>query len=249
VRRLIWRLEGRNIGTYAAPFITDLARPRVSSLGSTGVPILGLNSRNVGAEAGITKVVVDKLLALAVLVALTPVLAITAAAVKLTSEGPVLFRQVRVGLGGRKFEMLKFRTMTIDAEQRLAELSEQNRHAGGTLFKIPNDPRITPVGRLLRKYSLDELPQLFNVLRGEMSLVGPRPPLPDEVAKYPLDAHRRFCVRPGLTGLWQVSGRSDLDPEQSMQLDTHYVEQWSPALDVRVLARTPGAVISGRGAY
>jgi exopolysaccharide biosynthesis polyprenyl glycosylphosphotransferase len=249
LRRMVWRLEGRDIGTYAAPFVADLARPRVASLGTSGVPILGLNSRNAGAEIGITKVVVDKLLALAVLIVLAPVLALTAAAIKLTSEGPVLFRQVRVGLGGRKFEMLKFRTMTVDAEQRLAALAEQNRHTGGTLFKIPNDPRVTRVGRVLRKYSLDELPQLVNVLRGEMSLVGPRPSLPQEVANYPLDAHRRFCVRPGLTGLWQVSGRSDLDPEQSIHLDTHYVEQWSPSLDVRILAKTPKAVLSGDGAY
>ena len=145
--------------------------------------------------------------------------------------------------------MLKFRTMYLDAEVRRAELESLNVHDAGTLFKIKDDPRITPVGRFMRKFSLDELPQLLNILRGEMSLVGPRPPLPDEVAEYTVDAHRRFRVRPGLTGLWQVSGRSDLDPEESARLDTHYVEQWSIGMDAKILARTPGAVISGRGAY
>lgn len=249
LRRLVWRLEGRRIGTFLVPVVADLAPPVVTSMPSSGIPVLGITSRDLGAEGGVTKVVVDRLLALVALVVLLPVIALTAAVVKVTSRGPVLFRQVRVGLGGREFEMLKFRTMAADAEARRAELEEQNRHAAGTLFKIADDPRITRVGRVLRKFSLDELPQLVNVLRGEMSLVGPRPPLPAEVAQYPVDAHRRFCVRPGLTGLWQVSGRSDLDPEESMRLDTHYVEQWSPALDVRILAKTPKAVISGDGAY
>jgi exopolysaccharide biosynthesis polyprenyl glycosylphosphotransferase len=249
LRRVIWRLEGRGFGVGLAPVVADVAQPRVSTLPVTGVPILSFTARDMGAEVGLTKLIVDKVLALIALVVLAPVIIATAVAVKLTSDGPVFFRQVRVGLRGREFEMLKFRTMHTDAEQRRAELEVFNTHSGGTLFKIPDDPRITSTGRVLRKYSLDELPQLINVLRGEMSLVGPRPPLPEEVANYPVDAHRRFCVRPGLTGLWQVSGRSNIDPEESVRLDAHYVEQWSPAMDMSILARTPKAVISGEGAY
>lgn len=145
--------------------------------------------------------------------------------------------------------MIKFRTMYRDAEERRAALEAQNEHDSAVLFKVKDDPRITRVGYWLRKFSLDELPQLVNVLKGDMSLVGPRPPLPSEVANYQLDAHRRFRVRPGLTGLWQVSGRSDLDPQRSVHLDTHYVEQWSPAMDAKILARTPLVVLSGKGAY
>jgi exopolysaccharide biosynthesis polyprenyl glycosylphosphotransferase len=249
LRRAIWRLEGRGFGVYLAPVVADIAQPQVATLPASGVPILSFTARNMGAEVGLTKVLVDKALALVALVLLAPVIIATALAVKLTSDGPVFFRQVRVGLRGREFEMLKFRTMHTDAEARRADLQTLNTHSGGTLFKIPDDPRITSTGRVLRRFSLDELPQLINVLRGEMSLVGPRPPLPDEVANYPMDAHRRFCVRPGLTGLWQVSGRSDIDPEESVRLDSHYVEQWSPGMDVSILARTPRAVISGEGAY
>jgi exopolysaccharide biosynthesis polyprenyl glycosylphosphotransferase len=249
VRRSIWRLEGHGFGVYLVPVVADVARPTVSTLPSTGIPVLSFTARDMRAEVGVTKVVIDKVLALVVLVVLAPVIVATALAVKLTSDGPVFFRQVRVGLRGREFEMLKFRTMYTDAEERRAELETLNTHSGGTLFKIPDDPRITSTGRILRKYSLDELPQLINVLRGEMALVGPRPPLPEEVANYPVDAHRRFCVRPGLTGLWQVSGRSNIDPEESVRLDSHYVEQWSPGMDVSILARTPKAVISGEGAY
>jgi exopolysaccharide biosynthesis polyprenyl glycosylphosphotransferase len=249
LRREIWRLEGHGFGVYLVPVVADVAQPRVSTLQRTGVPVLSFTARDMGAEVGVSKVIIDKLFSLMILVVLVPVILATALAVKVTSRGPVFFRQVRVGLRGREFEMLKFRTMYTDAEERRAELAAMNTHSGGTLFKIPDDPRITSVGRILRKYSLDEVPQLINVLRGQMSLVGPRPPLPEEVSNYPVDAHRRFCVRPGLTGLWQVSGRSDLDPEESVRLDAHYVEQWSPAMDISLLARTPRAVISGEGAY
>jgi lipopolysaccharide/colanic/teichoic acid biosynthesis glycosyltransferase len=160
----------------------------------------------------------------------------------------VLFRQERVGVDGRRFTMLKFRSMVTDAEERrhaLVDLDEGN----GMLFKIREDPRITPVGALLRRFSLDELPQLFNVLRGDMSLVGPRPPLPEEVAAYDDDAVRRLRVRPGMTGLWQVSGRSDLSWEESLRLDLRYVDNWSLALDLSILWRTWRAVLRGSGAY
>ncbi len=249
LRRMVWRLEGHGISTHMIPIASDLAAPSAGTIPGTGLPLLSFQARDIGAEVGMTKVVLDKVLALFALVVFSPIILATAAAVRVTSSGPALFRQTRVGRGGRPFVMLKFRTMYLDAEARRAELVSFNVHDAGTLFKIKGDPRITPVGRIMRKFSLDELPQLVNVLKGEMSLVGPRPPLPDEVENYTLDAHRRFRVRPGLTGLWQVSGRSDLDPEESVRLDTHYVEQWSIGMDAQILARTPGAVISGRGAY
>ena len=245
LRRMVWRLEGHGISTHMIPIASDLAAPSAGTIPGTGLPLLSFQARDIGAEVGMTKVVLDKVLALFALVVFSPIILATAAAVRVTSSGPALFRQTRVGRGGRPFVMLKFRTMYLDAEARRAELVSFNVHDAGTLFKIKGDPRITPVGRIMRKFSLDELPQLVNVLKGEMSLVGPRPPLPDEVENYTLDAHRRFRVRPGLTGLWQVSGRSDLDPEESVRLDTHYVEQWSIGMDAKILARTPGAVFSG----
>jgi len=162
--------------------------------------------------------------------------------------GPALFRQTRVGRGGREFQVLKFRSMVVDAEQRLAELRARNDGAG-VLFKMKADPRVTRIGRVLRRYSLDELPQLFNVLGGTMSLVGPRPPLPKEVAAYEKDVHRRLMVKPGLTGLWQVSGRSDLDWDEAVRLDLRYVENWSLAMDIIILWRTVFAVLKHEGAY
>ena len=166
----------------------------------------------------------------------------------LDSRGPVFFRQERVGAGGAPFRVIKFRTMGVDAETRLAERKSVPQ-ANDKLFKDPNDPRITRVGAILRRYSLDELPQLFNVLLGEMSLVGPRPPLAKEVATYEPDAIQRLRVRPGMTGLWQISGRSDLSWERSLRLDLWYVDNWSPILDLRILVRTFRAVLGGRGAY
>ncbi len=249
LRRTVWRLEGHGIATHMVPIVADIAAPSAGAIPGTGLPLLSFQARDIGAEVGMSKVVVDKALALAGLVALAPAIIATAVAVKVTSPGPVIFRQTRVGRGGKPFVMYKFRTMHQDAEARRAELESQNVHDSNVLFKMKHDPRITPVGRWLRKFSLDELPQLVNVIKGEMSLVGPRPPLPSEVERFELDHHRRFRVRPGLTGLWQVSGRSDLDPERSAHLDTHYVEQWSPVMDAKILARTPGVVFSGRGAY
>ncbi len=183
------------------------------------------------------------------LILIAPLLLVIAAAVRLTSPGPALFRQERVGRDGASFTMLKFRTMAQDAEARIGELSALNVHDSQTLFKAVDDPRITRVGKFLRRYSLDELPQVINVVRGDMSLVGPRPPLPREVEHYDAVARRRFLMRPGITGLWQVSGRSDLDPIESVRLDTLYVENWSLGLDVQILARTAHAVLSADGAY
>ena len=187
-------------------------------------------------------------LALVALVVLLPVLLGIALAIAIDSRGPVLFRQVRVGQNGREFVILKFRTMRTDAETALTQLLHLNEH-DGLLFKIRNDPRISSVGRVLRRFSLDELPQLWNVVTGDMALVGPRPPLPREVANYDHVVRRRLDVKPGLTGIWQVSGRSDLSWAESIRLDLEYVESRSHALDLRILGRTVGAVLSGRGAY
>ena len=179
---------------------------------------------------------------------LSPVLIAAAVLVKLHDGGPVLFRQTRTGRHGEQFSCLKFRSMVVDAEAHLARLHAESGHDGG-LFKMKEDPRITKPGRWLRRFSIDELPQLFNVVRGEMSLVGPRPPLPLEVASYEADTTRRLRVRPGMTGLWQVSGRSDLSWEEAVRLDLYYVDNWSMVQDASILVRTVRAVFGRSGAY
>lgn len=249
MRRLVWRLESAGVRVAMVPVPASLSAPRVLELGATGIPVLAFEGRDVAPERSMVKAAIEWLLALITVSILSPVIAVLALVIRLDSSGPVFFRQVRVGRGGRPFTMLKFRTMRESAEREKAMLASLNVHDGGTLFKIREDPRVTRVGKWLRRFSLDEIPQLFNVLRGEMSLIGPRPPLPSEVANYPLDAHRRFLVRPGLTGLWQVSGRSDLSPTESVRLDTYYVDQWSPMMDLRILARTARVVVAGQGAY
>ena len=193
------------------------------------------------------KRVVDVALASAALAALAPLFLGVAAAIKLTSKGPVFFKQVRVGLRGRYFEMYKFRSMVVDAEARLTDLSAMNEQTG-PVFKMRKDPRITPIGRLLRAYSIDELPQLFNILLGHMSIVGPRPPVPSEVAQYQPWQRRRLSVRPGLTCLWQVQGRNSIGFDEWMLLDLQYVDQWSFAKDVALIGRTVPVVVSGKGA-
>jgi lipopolysaccharide/colanic/teichoic acid biosynthesis glycosyltransferase len=173
---------------------------------------------------------------------------VIAAAVRLSSPGPVLYRQERVGAYGARYTMYKFRSMRDGADAQLQQLLAQNE-GSGLLFKMRHDPRVTPVGRWLRRFSLDELPQLFNVLGGSMSLVGPRPPLPQEVERYDTSIRRRLLVKPGLTGLWQISGRSDLSWEESVRLDLRYVENWTLALDLLILWKTASAVLRSRGAY
>lgn len=185
--------------------------------------------------------------ALLLILLATPLLLAAAIAVKLDG-GPILFRQTRIGRNGHAFTMLKFRSMCTDAETRLTTLMESNEGAG-PLFKMTDDPRVTRTGAVLRRYSIDELPQLFNVVRGTMALVGPRPALPREVAHYCPLAARRLDAQPGLTGLWQVSGRSDLSWDQSIRLDARYVDTWTPTLDIKILARTAAAVLRGNGAY
>jgi lipopolysaccharide/colanic/teichoic acid biosynthesis glycosyltransferase len=197
----------------------------------------------------LVKDIVERVVAALALVVLAPLLVLVWARVRAESTGPGLFRQQRVGRGGTEFTMVKFRTMTTTAEKDLARLAELNQVEGGVLFKIRSDPRITPWGARLRRYSLDELPQLWNVVRGDMSLVGPRPALPQEVECYDADPRRRLAVKPGITGLWQVSGRSDLSWAESVRLDLRYVDNWSLALDVAIVCRTVRAVLSHRGAY
>ena len=191
----------------------------------------------------------DVVLSLAALTALLPLFLVLAILIKLTSPGPVFFVQVRVGRFGRPFSFYKFRSMYVDAEQRKAELLKLNQSADGVIFKMKNDPRITPVGRILRKTSMDELPQFLNVLFGDMSLVGPRPPVPSEVREYSLEARKRLNVRPGLTCLWQVSGRSDIPFKEQVSLDKQYISSRSLRQDLLILLRTVPAILSGRGAY
>lgn len=248
LRRLAWRLERDDIDLIMASALVDVAGGRTTIRPVDGLPMLHVEHPRLAGGSRVVKELVDRAGAALMLVALAPLLLALAAAVRVTSPGPVLFRQVRVGRGGREFVILKFRTMYTDAEARRQDLVHLNE-SDGALFKIKRDPRITPIGRWLRRLSLDELPQLCNVVRGHMSLVGPRPPLPQEVAAYPDDALRRLAVKPGLTGLWQVSGRSDLPWEEAVRLDLRYVENWSLSLDMVILLRTLTAVARGSGAY
>ncbi|WP_432834949.1 exopolysaccharide biosynthesis polyprenyl glycosylphosphotransferase [Dactylosporangium sp. CA-092794] len=248
LRRLAWHLERDDIDLIVASTLIDVAGSRTTIRPVDGLPMLHVEHPTLSGARRLVKALVDRVGAVVLLVLTTPLLALLALAVRMDSTGPVLFRQVRVGKDGHEFVIFKFRTMHIDAEARLAELRHLNE-VDGALFKLRNDPRVTRVGRLLRKFSLDELPQLLNVIGGSMSLVGPRPPLPEEVAVYPDDARRRLAVRPGMTGLWQVSGRSDLSWDEAVRLDLQYVENWSLSLDLVILLRTLSAVTRGAGAY
>ncbi len=248
VRRLSWEIEGTGANLIVAPAITNIAGPRIHIRPVAGLPLLHVEQPEFVGPRRVFKGVVDRSLALVAVLLLSPLLVTVAVLVKATSRGPVFFRQERVGLHGKRFCVWKFRSMYADAERRRADLEEYNEH-DGVLFKMKRDPRVTRVGRHLRRWSIDELPQLFNVLSGEMSLVGPRPPLPEEVERYHIDVRRRLLVKPGLTGLWQVSGRSELTWEESVRLDLHYVENWSVALDFMILWKTVWAVLKGHGAY
>ncbi|WP_420855902.1 sugar transferase [Thermoactinospora rubra] len=248
LRRLAWNLEATDTDLFVAPALMDVAGPRTSIRPVAGMPLLHVEHPEFGGYRRVIKNVFDRCVAgLALLLLLVPMVAI-ALCIRATSAGPALFRQVRVGRDGREFRLFKFRTMVRNAEELKGRLTEINEF-DGVLFKIRNDPRVTRVGAFLRRHSLDELPQLLNVLRGEMSLVGPRPPLPEEVAQYGTDVRRRLVVKPGMTGLWQVSGRSDLSWEESVRLDLRYVENWSLILDLQILWKTWSAVTSGEGAY
>ena len=247
LRRLAWELEGTGVDLLVAPALTDVAGPRVSVRALSDIPLLLVEEPELKGTKRVVKTVFDRLVATAGLVALLPAMVAIAILVRVTSRGPALFRQVRVGLGGRHFVIWKFRTMAIDAEARLNELIHLNEH-DGLLFKIRDDPRVTRIGRVLRRWSLDELPQLWNVIRGDMSIVGPRPPLPTEVERYDGDVRRRLLVKPGLTGLWQVGGRAGVPWEEAVRLDLYYVENWSLTMDAMILAKTVTAVLHGHGA-
>ncbi|GHH68194.1 exopolysaccharide biosynthesis polyprenyl glycosylphosphotransferase [Streptosporangium violaceochromogenes] len=243
LRRLAWSLEVTDTDLFVAPSLMEVAGPRISVRPVAGMTLLHVDHPSFGGINQLVKNVFDRVMAATALIVLAiPMLAIFVA-VRFTSEGPGLFRHTRVGRGGREFQVLKFRTMVDGADRPAGPGLE------GPLVKHRDDPRVTRMGTFLRRYSLDELPQLVNVVRGEMSLVGPRPLVPAEFALYGADIHRRLVVRPGMTGLWQVSGRSDLSWEERMRMDLRYVENWSLTLDLQLLWKTWGAVARARGAY
>jgi exopolysaccharide biosynthesis polyprenyl glycosylphosphotransferase len=248
LQRLAWRLEGSGAEMVVAPTLMEVAGPRLHVSGVLGMPMLRVSAPAFTGMRRVVKGVVDRVGSATLLVMSLPVLLLTALAILIDSRGPVLYRQRRVGKGGKEFTILKFRTMVRDADKVKHQLAGSNEGAG-VLFKMRKDPRVTRVGAILRRYSLDELPQLLNVLSGAMSLVGPRPPLPEESARYEPDMRRRLLVKPGLTGLWQVSGRSDLSWEEAVRLDLRYVEDWSLAMDAMIMWKTFRAVLGGQGAY
>jgi exopolysaccharide biosynthesis polyprenyl glycosylphosphotransferase len=248
IRHLGWELASRNVGLIMAPALTDVAGPRIHTRPIAGLPLIHVSTPTLEGGQRVAKRLFDIVAASSAIILLAPIFALVAFAVRLDSKGPVLFRQERVGIGGEMFSMFKFRSMVVDAESRLAALAQSNE-GSGVLFKMKNDPRVTRIGGTLRRFSLDELPQLFNVLGGSMSLVGPRPPLASEVEAYEQIVRRRLLVKPGVTGLWQVSGRSNLSWQDSVRLDLYYVENWSLAGDLVILLRTVKAVCQSNGAY
>lgn len=247
-RRTAWTLEQSRVQMLVAPTMADISAERLEFRPAAGLPLVDVARPRAINSLRWTKRAADIIGASILLLLSAPILLVTAVLVKLEDGGPVLFRQRRVGLKGEQFDCLKFRSMCIDAEARLAELQSRNEGAG-VLFKMVDDPRITRVGKFIRRYSIDELPQLWNALRGDMSLVGPRPALPREVEQYDSDTRRRLDVRPGLTGLWQVSGRSRLSWEDTVRLDLYYVDNWSVVQDLMILVKTARAVIGSSGAY
>lgn len=248
LRALAWELEKTGTDLCVAPALLDVAGPRTTIRPVAGLPLLHVDHPEFTGIKLVIKAAFDRTVALAALTLTAPLLAMLALAVRLDDGGPAFFRQTRVGKDGRMFTVYKFRTMVIDAEQRRADLRRKSgQHS--VLFKLRNDPRVTRTGTWLRRWSLDELPQLINVFNGDMSLVGPRPALPEEAAMYGDHVRRRLAVKPGITGLWQVSGRSDLTWDESIRLDLRYVENWSLMLDVHILWKTLSAVARGSGAY
>ena len=249
LRKLAWDLEKTGTDLCVAPALLDVAGPRTTIRPTAGLPLLHMDHPEFSGARLIMKGIFDKAFALLALALLAPVFALLALAIKLDDGGPALFRQTRVGRDGRRFSVVKFRTMVPDAEALKSALAQRQIQQDGVLFKIKDDPRLTRVGRRLRRWSLDELPQLLNVLAGDMSVVGPRPALPEEVARYGDFVRRRLVVKPGMTGLWQVNGRSDLSWDESVRLDLRYVENWSLVLDLQILWKTCAAVVRGSGAY
>ena len=248
LRSLAWELEKTGTDLCLSPALLDVAGPRTTIRPTAGLTLLHVDHPQLSGFRVFVKDLFDRSFAAAALILLSPLLVLLAVIIRLHDRGPALFTQVRVGKDGRVFRIYKFRTMVVDAEQRRSQLLDSN-DTDGVLFKLRNDPRVTAVGAHLRRWSIDELPQLFNVLLGQMSLVGPRPALPDEAAKYAEHVRRRLVVKPGVTGLWQVNGRSDLNWEESVRLDLRYVENWSFALDLQILWKTISVMMRGSGAY
>ena len=248
VRRLGWDLEGKGIDLTLTLALTDVAGPRVLMRPVNGLPLVYVDEPHFSGPKYAVKTVFDICGAVFATLILSPLLIAIAIGVKTTSRGPIFYTQERVGRAGRSFKMIKFRSMIDGSDVQTSALSGRDQ-GNGVLFKIRRDPRVTPIGRLLRRWSLDELPQLVNVLNGSMALVGPRPPLQQEVDRYAPPVQRRLLVKPGMTGLWQVSGRSDLSWEESVRLDLAYVENWTGFGDLIIIARTVRVVVSGRGAY
>jgi exopolysaccharide biosynthesis polyprenyl glycosylphosphotransferase len=250
VRSLSWSLDPGRQHLILAPNLTDISGPRVHTRPVAGLPLIHVETPRYEGAKQFTKRCFDLAASGLAILVLGPAMAVIALIVSLSSEGPALFRQQRVGRNGEPFTMLKFRSMVTDAEDRLqALIDHEGTLSDGVLFKMREDPRVTRIGRFTRRFSIDELPQLFNIFLGHMSVVGPRPPLPKEVEQYEEHVHRRFLVKPGLTGLWQVSGRSDLSWEESVRLDLYYVENWSLADDFVLIWRTAKAVLRRDGAY
>ncbi len=249
VRQLGWELESTDVELVLAPALTNIAGPRIHTKPVAGLPLIHVDRPTYRGANRALKKSFDLVGGVLLILVFAPLLAALAISVKLSDGGPIFFKQERVGLNGKTFNVMKFRSMVPDAEALLATLLPARRDAGNdVLFKMKNDPRITKLGRLLRRLSLDELPQLFNVIAGDMSLVGPRPPLVSETESYGVDARRRLLVRPGMTGLWQVSGRSDLSWDDTVRLDVYYVENWSITSDLVILWKTL-QVVSAKGAY
>ncbi|ADB73202.1 sugar transferase [Geodermatophilus obscurus] len=248
LRKLGWDLEETQAELLLAPAVTEVAGPRVRIRPIAGLPLVHVERPEFSGVRRVIKGVVDRSLAGLGLLVVLPVLVSLALLVKITSRGPVLFKHERIGRDGQPFEVYKFRSMVVDADKVEMDLFDQNE-GNDVQFKMRRDPRVTRIGAVMRRYSLDELPQLLNVLGGTMSLVGPRPHVTREVEQYGFDMQRRLLVKPGITGLWQVSGRSDLSWDDAVRLDVRYVENWSLALDFMILWKTIGAVLRGSGAY
>ncbi|MGH3217588.1 MAG: sugar transferase [Streptosporangiaceae bacterium] len=248
LRSLAWELEKTGTDLCVSPALLDVAGPRTTIRPTAGLTLLHVDHPQLSGLGLVLKDLFDRFAAAAALILLLPLMAVIAAVIRLNDRGPAFFRQVRVGKDGHVFRIYKFRTMVVDAERRREELLASS-DTDGILFKLRKDPRVTAVGAHLRRWSMDELPQLLNVLLGDMSLVGPRPALPEEAAKYADHVRRRLVVKPGITGLWQVNGRSDLSWEESVRLDLRYVENWSFALDLQIMWKTIHALVRRSGAY
>lgn len=248
LRRLAWELDPLGVELIVTPGLVDIAGTRLTHRLVADMPMLHVGKPQYDRAKSVSKNAFDCCFAVCAIAVIAPVLLGIALAVRCTSSGPILYRSERIGRDGKPFAMLKFRSMYQNADAHIGELIDA-RGGNALYFKMRDDPRVTPVGKLIRKFSLDELPQFFNVLRGEMSVVGPRPQVRREVDCYDGTMRRRLLVKPGVTGLWQVSGRSDLSPEDAMRLDLSYVENWSMVLDLLLIAKTIGAVTRGDGAY